>query len=415
VYSLLDAEEYADIVVDQSPAVLADPGVRRALKDDILGFSDGIPGLLDPDSVVIMKNELGAVPNCLFTHPENIRKNRIRSQASYGGDASNRGSMMVLLGTRVITRPDVRQKVDLEAWVKRYPQLNPDDFQSDAVSAMLDWLTPPPNRTPLLYNARHLVRTGYEIFKSEGCARCHAGSFLTDNDVERLYARRGQEIGIAAPSTSGFRSLGRGRGPGLLTTPNRSIANRELQLFVAPPYDAENGLATAPGGPLRGLFGTRPVGYKTLTLRYLWGSAPYLHDGGVAVSLRPGSVPAEDRLETLLARGEADKMYGMASLLAYREQHQTGEPWPNAALSLQGLLLRSEREKILADNRAPIVPVPTGSADNPLNAPSTTSLALLGVQGIGHEFWVNDVPGGERITSLVAFLLALDDDPSDPK
>jgi hypothetical protein len=33
------------------------------------------------------------------------------------------------------------------------------------------------------------------------------------------------------------------------------------------------------------------------------------------------------------------------------------------------------------------------------------------VEGRGHDFWIEDEPGGERITALVAFLLALDDAP----
>lgn len=413
VYSLLPAETYADIMVANSPAVSASPGVRQALKDDILGYSDGVPGLLDPSNVVLMKNELGALPDRVLNHPANLENERIRTPADYGGDAAQRGSMMVLLGTRVTTTAAVRRRIDLEGLLERYPGLNADDFESDAVSLMLDWLTPPPNTTLLLARARGLVARGYEIFKQAGCASCHQGPYFTDNAVSRLYARRKDEIGIAAPSTAGFRALGRGSGPAIDTTPHRSISNRALQLYVSPPYDAETGLATAQGSALRGLLGSRAVGYKTLTLRYLWGSAPYLHDGGVAVALRPGAAAAGDDLRALLARPAADKMYGMASLLAYREANQSGGPWPNAALSLQALLLKSERALVLADNRSATMAVPIGDADNPLSAPPRVSLASLGVEGRGHEFWIDDTPGGERVSALVAFLLALDDAPGD--
>jgi hypothetical protein len=153
------------------------------------------------------------------------------------------------------------------------------------------------------------------------------------------------------------------------------------------------------------------VGYKTVTLRYVWGSAPYLHDGGVGVGLAPGAAPPGSDLRTLLARSAADKLYGMARILAWREQHQSTGPWPDAALSLQALLLESERRKVIEGNRAPIIEVPIGGAENPLAAPAQTSFVLLGVEGRGHEFWVDDEPGGERITALVAFLLALDDAP----
>lgn len=411
VYSLLSAEEYADIMVAHSPAVEAHPDRRKIWKDDILGASDGVPGLLDPTNVVVMKNDLGALPDDVLNHPENKKHNRIRTPADYGGDAPERGSMMVLFGTRITTTQAVRKRVNLPALMARYPGLNADDFESDAVSLMLDWLTPPPNTTPLLAKARGLVARGYEVFKESGCAKCHDGPYLTNNAMSRLYDRRKDEIGIAAPSTAGFRALGRGKGPAIETTPYRSVSNRPLQLYVSPAYDEQTGLATGQGSPLRGLFGSRPMGYKTLTLRYLWGSAPYLHDGGVAVGLRPGAAAAGDDLRTLLARPEADKMYGMAPLLAYREESQSGGPWPNAALSLQALLLQAERARVIAGNRAATMPVPIGSADNPLKAPAKVSLLSLGAEGRGHEFWIDDVPGGERVSALVAFLLALDDAP----
>ncbi len=413
VYTLLTAEEYADVIVDQSPAVKFDPSVRRALKDDILGYSDGVPGMLRPDNVVLMKNAIGALPQRVLEHPDNVTHDRLRTPEDFGGDAPERGDMMVLLGTRVVTTCKVRQELDVPGLVKKYPGLNADDFESDVVSLMLDWLTPPANKSTLLAGARGLVRRGYEIFKQAGCAHCHNGPYLTNNRMNRLYARRSEEVGIAAPSTAGFRALGRGSGPALQTAPFRSIANRPLQLYVSQAYDPETGLATGEGSPLRGLFGTRPVGYKTLTLRYLWGSAPYLHDGGVAVTIRPGASPAGDDLRALLARPTNELLYGMASLLSYRERSQTNEPWPNAALSLQALLLAAERAKVRADNRAALMPVPIGSADNPLHAPATTSLNQLGVEGEGHDFYIDDVPGGERITALVAFLLALDDSPAD--
>jgi mono/diheme cytochrome c family protein len=413
VYSLLSAEEYADMMVDQSPAVRFDPNVRNALKHDILGYSDGIPGLLHPDNVVVMKNELGSLPSGVLNHPENVKNGRIRRPDDYGGDARNRGSMMVLFGTRVRTTAAVRKQFDVDALLSKYPKLNADDFQSDVVSLMLDWLTPPSNVSPLLAASKALVPEGYEVFKQAGCAGCHAGPYLTDNRMHRLYDRRKDEIGIAAASTAGFRSLGRGTGPALGTAPYRSLANRPLQLFVAPPYDAATGLAVAPGGTVSGLLGTRAVGYKAITLRYLWGSAPYLHDGGVGVALRPAAPPAEDDLKALLSRPSSHKFYGMASLLQYREQNQTGGPWPNAALSLQALVLESERAKVIADNRAPVMSVPGNAADNPLGVPPRVSLEALGVDGSGHDFYIDDVPGGNRVTALVAFLLALDDAPGE--
>jgi hypothetical protein len=35
------------------------------------------------------------------------------------------------------------------------------------------------------------------------------------------------------------------------------------------------------------------------------------------------------------------------------------------------------------------------------------------VDGSGHDFYIDDVPGGDRVTALVAFLMALDDAPGE--
>jgi len=411
VYENLSAEEYADIIVDQSPLVRHDPARREDLKRDILGTSDGIPGLLDPESVVLMKNQQGAVPKDVLRKAEAL--GRVRDVDEYGGDAKHRASMMVLLGTRVTTTPAVLREYRVDELVAAHPGLNADDFQSDAVSAFLDWLTPPPNQTPLLARAQALVPRGKAIFEEAGCGSCHNGPFLTDNRMHRVYDRRRDEIGIAVPSTAGFRSLARGAGPALNTAPYRTLANRPLQLFVSPPYDPETGEATGYAGLGPFLFGSRPVGYKTLTLRHLWASPPYLHDGGVAVALRPGTAPPGDELSALLRRPDADKLYGTGAILVEREEKQAGGPWPDAALSLQALLLERERARVLEGNHALVMPTPRGGSDNPLDAPEVTNIVARGVEGRGHEFWIEDEPGGERITALVAFLLALDDKPGE--
>jgi hypothetical protein len=358
--------------------------------------------------VVVMPNRQNAVPEEVLALAK--RRGRQRRACDYAGDAEVRGSMMVLLGTRVTTTPAVRKRYRVDELVAKYPTLNLDDFQSDAVSAFLDWLTPPPNRTPLLAGAQKLVPRGYAVFREAGCAGCHNGPFLTDNQMHRSFETRREEVGIAVPSTAGFRSLARSSGPGLDTAPYRTLANRPLQLYVSPIYDPETGVATADANIP---FGSRPVGYKTLALRHLWASPPYLHDGGVAVALRRGAPPAELDLATLLRRRDSDKLYGTASILAEREAKPAGGPWANAALSLQALLLEKERAKVLTQNHALILPTPRGGTDNPLDAPEVTNLVARGVEGRGHRFYIEDEPGGERITALVAFLLAMDDDPGE--
>jgi len=66
--------------------------------------------------------------------------------------------------------------------------------------------------------------------------------------------------------------------------------------------------------------------------------------------------------------------------------------------------VRTERAQVIAGNRLPVMPVPGQTRK--------LSGADLAIEGIGHEYYLeNETPGGERVTALVAFLLALDDDP----
>lgn len=380
IFGVMSAEQYADILVRYSPAVLHDPGQLETLKSDILGTGDGMPGILDNQSVVLIKEAKSAVPEEVREHPDNARFGRIRKSAEFGSDGKYRGQMAGLVGTKVITPPDIRRDFRVDELEEKYG-LNGDEFVSLAVNLMLDWVEPPTNHTPLLARARQqgLVERGYMVFKEAGCAGCHAGPFFTNNRIIPL-----DEIGTNAA---------------------RADVTGPLQTFVAPKYDPRSGQGIASGfwGFLSKYFGGQGPGYKVVTLRYLWGSAPYLHDGGVGIALKPGAVEPGDDLQQLLQRPGNDKLYGMAQILAYREAQPQSYLRPNAALSLQGLLLQSEREKVIAANKAPAYPVPSSS--------ERVSFYEMNIQGEGHRYWVDDSPGGDRITALIAFLLALDDKP----
>ncbi|HEU4388351.1 MAG TPA: hypothetical protein VFV34_11180, partial [Blastocatellia bacterium] len=379
VYADINAEEYADIVVRYSPAVLHNPAMRQKLRDDVTGVSDGMPGLLRNDSMVLIKGVPGAVPKEVFDNPDNQKFNRYREPKDFGIDGKERGPLTGLLGTRVISTPQVREQYKIKELEARYG-LNGDEFVTEAVSMMLDWVEPPPNLSPLLANARQagLVEKGYEVFKTEKCVTCHAGPYLTDNMIVPE-----KEIG---------------------TDDAREQATKLIQSFLSPEYDPSTGLAVSGGvfGFISNLFGGKRPGYKSVTLRYLWGSAPYLHDGGVGVSLRRGATAGDD-LQALLRTTNEDKIYGMGQILAEREAHP--ETWlrPNAALSLQAVVLEQERDRVIEANRTPSYPVP-GSTE-------LTAMTSMRVQGVGHKYWIKDEPGGDRVTALVAFLLALDDDP----
>jgi hypothetical protein len=381
IFSVVTAKEYAELLVTFSPAAQHDPSLADKLRDDILGTSDGMPGVLRDDAVVIIDGTTEYLTKEVMDHPDNRKYNRIRKAEEFGTDGKMRAQMTGLLGIRVITTPEIRSEYHVDELEKKYG-LNGDEFVTEAISLMLDWAEPPTNHSALLARAREsgLVEKGYEVFKSQGCIGCHAGPFFTNNKIIPL-----DKIG---------------------TNSARAKATEPLQTFVAPEYDPATGEAISSGlsGITAKLFGSeQKFGYKVVTLRNLWGTAPYLHDGGVGVSLQPGSAPPGDDVQALLNRPEQDKLYGMGQILTYREANPDSYLRPNAALSLQALLLGSEREKVIAANRVPVYPV-NGSTER-------VSMASMNVQGIGHEKYIDDHPGGEKITALVAFLLALDDDP----
>jgi len=401
IYSQLPAATFADMMTRYSPAVRA---------NDILGFSDGVPGLLDPDAVVVMLGTSGVVPKDVFDHAPASRR---RTPEDYGGDAPARVGVMALLGSRVRTPPALRAAIHLPQIVAKY-HVSEDEFFTDVVSLMLDWQQPPPNVSPMLTGQWPLVERGYGVFREEGCDACHAGAFLTDNRIHRYAATERDESGISPPSTAGWMLPARDLGPALGTDALRTLGTRPQELFVSPSFDPATGRATATGSIWKGLFGDTRVGYKTATLRNLWATPPYLHDGSVGVGFPPGVTPAVDlRARLREAVDDPRLVYGMGPILEAFEQRQSGWHRPDAALSLQALLLESERRKIVASNRAPTTHVPAGAVWDARGEPTTERVPMttLGVSGIGHEFWVRDVPGGDRVSALVAFLLALDDKP----
>lgn len=382
MYHEITAEQYADIFVAYAPAAQHDPTQREKLRHDILGLSDGVPGLLRNDGVALISGVPGALPKEVRRHPDNEKFGRVRAPKEFGSDGKKRGPLVGLLGTRVITTDAVRAQYGVEELEKKYG-LNGDEFVTEAVSLMLDWVEPPPNLSPLLANARTagLVEKGYEIFKTQGCAKCHAGPIFTNNLIVPL-----KKIG---------------------TNSARAEATAPVQTFLAPKYDPATGRAVSGGffGFFAKLFGKnkQKPGYKVVTLRYLYGSAPYLHDGGVGVALRNDTQPGGDDLQALLARPAGDKIYGMGQILNARDAQPASYLRPHAALSLQAMLLQAEREKVIAANREAVLAVP-GEARR-------IAMKDMQIEGVGHEFWIQDQPGGEIIAPLIAFLLALDDEP----
>lgn len=415
VLSVNPCETLVDMMTRYSPVGVSQPERLPEIKADILGTSDGVPGMINPADVYVMKGS-PAIPDAVYDHPDNIANNRQRTAEDMGGDAKQRGSLVAILGYRIRTPQHVREAIGLDAIVAKYPGLDPDEFWSNSVNLMLDWMRPPANQSALLAASREQVPAGRKVFQEAGCESCHRGPFGTDNVLHPLSeSAQVQYGGPRAPTTAGWRVTGRGQGPAIGTDPQRVVDGRTLRRLVSPPYDPETGLPTGTGGPLNGLLSVQEIGIKTTILTNLWASAPFLHEGSVGVAIRPGAAAAGTDLRKLLARaGSADMMYGMGQILAARELDHAAGPRPDAALSLQALLLRSERERVVKANTIAALPVPPGATwkESPeATIPTTLSWAEMGAAGVGHDFYVQDVPGGADISALVAYLLSLDDCP----
>jgi mono/diheme cytochrome c family protein len=415
VFELLPCDTLVDMMTRYSPYGMALPEKLDAFKADILGTADGVPGLVDPDNALVV---LGSptLPRAIYDHQANVKGGRQRTPADFGPTGKWRGPQTALLGYRLRTPRSVREALNLEAFAAGHPGLNVDDFINQAVNVWLDTVRPPENATPLLSHARDLVPAGRKVFEEVGCVSCHRGPFGTDNQIHRLAGSDRTTWGLPrAPSTAGWRVADRADGAPIETDPQRAWDSRNLRRLVSPPYDPRTGDPAAAGGPLQGFFRVQSFGFRTSPLHNLWASAPYLHEGGVAVGLSPSAPVAGSDLRALLKRaGGADLLYGMGSILAQWAASPGDGPATNAALSLQALVLEEERRRVVEGNRVPVIPVSPGSTwrqDGGSPPRELVSMVELGAPGTGHDFWLADAPGGDRVTALVAYLLALDDCP----
>jgi hypothetical protein len=226
----------------------------------------------------------------------------------------------------------------------------------NAMSAWQNTLAPPPAARAA---DRAAAERGAAVFRRAGCADCHAGPFGTNNRVVAA-----DRLGTNHPRAKALKSIER-----ILADP---VAYAFDQPVPLPPDPRTLSVPTDGIDPgqvkLAFGFGDSPGGYKVQGLMGLWWTAPYLHDGGVAVGPDAGhdlGVPG-----TLLK--------GVA---------------PDPANSLRALVDRGLRAQVVAANRA--------HAD----------LAAVRVEGAGHDFWA-DPPAGFTTRDqddLIQYLLAFED------
>jgi hypothetical protein len=246
-----------------------------------------------------------------------------------------------------------------------------------AVNAMAAWqnsLTPPPNRSP--ENLRALksgsVHRGAMVFQKANCATCHIPPYFTDNVIHPI-----SEI-----KTNPARARNRLVFDKLLVPPKLYTLNTPVPIpagaetIDVPTKGVSDSPTTLPTGILPN------GGYKTISLLGVNFSAPYLHDGGVAV--RKNSLKIESGKVTVT------DPTGLGLPGTLRQGISA-----DSASSLRALVDSRLRSRVVAANK-----------DEP-------ELVRGNLDGTGHKFYVDSTTGFtlKQQTDLINFLLALDNDP----
>ena len=248
-------------------------------------------------------------------------------------------------------------------------------FADNAMSAFQNSLVPPANQTSENWQAltSNSVKRGAKIFEKANCATCHIPPFFTDNKIHPLDEIR----------TNPARAESRLKLNNLLVPPKLYTFNTPVPI----PANAEvldvptQGISDSPTTLPKGIL--PKGGYKTITLRGLYLSAPYLHDGGAAV--RAGSLTVDSNGDFTVVDKSGLGLSGTLSL---------GIP-ADAASSLRALVDRDLRALVVKANKA-----------NP-------ALVRSNLDGTGHDFYVDRQSGfnSKQQADLINFLLALDDNP----
>ncbi len=256
------------------------------------------------------------------------------------------------------------------------PASGPFFFADNALAVFQNSLVPPANRNRqnLLALRSGSVGRGAQIFEQANCATCHIPPFFTDNKIHPI-----SEIGTNPARAKSHLALNDLLVPPKLYTFNTPIpAPVDAEVLDVPTEGITASPTTLPNGLLP------DGGYRTTPLRGLYLSAPYLHDGGVA--MRAGTLKLHNDGKFTIVDPSGLGLTGTLSI---------SKP-ADSASSLRALLDRQLREQVVQANQA-----------NP-------ALVSSNLDGTGHDFYVDAAAGftPAQQTDLINFLLALDDDPS---
>lgn len=254
------------------------------------------------------------------------------------------------------------------------PASGPFFFANNAMAAFQNSLVPPPNRGRRNLSALKTgsAQRGAEVFEKARCVTCHKAPFFTDNKIHP----------ISELKTNPARAESRLDLNDLLVPPKLYTFNNPVPV----PADAEvldvptEGISSSPTTLPNGLL--PDGGYKTTSLLGLYLSAPYLHDGGVAV--RGGSLQVDKNGITVVDPSGL----GLPGTLSQGKAAGNGS-------SLRALIDRQLRQQVIAANQ------------------SSPALVSSNLDGTGHDFYVDKAAGFtvNQQTDLINFLLSLDDNP----
>jgi hypothetical protein len=226
-------------------------------------------------------------------------------------------------------------------------------YDVNAMSAWQNTLLPPP--APLSVDEATRAR-GRAVFERAGCNKCHDGPALTNH---RIIAAT--EVGGVGLRAKGMASTGQSWNSNAV-----GYAFDQPVPLPAQPRTLELPTANLDPAQVRLAYGwgDSPGGYKVPGLVGLYWTAPYLHDGSVAMG------------------SDTTKAVGLAGTLLHGVA-------PDPAASLRALVDRELRARVVAANR--------GNAD----------LATQHIEGTGHELWVDAGSGFSAADqeALVAYLL----------
>ena len=226
--------------------------------------------------------------------------------------------------------------------------------ENNAMAAYENTLLPPAYDRNI---SKKILGEGRDIFKKAGCISCHAGRAYSSNRIIPV-----EEIKTEPNRAKAFEGIEDILGESIIWAPNTpNPVPKDAKVLKVPIEQVEEDQRK-----LAFLIGDNNGGYKTKGLIGLAYSAPYLHDGGVAVG-----------------KDEKTELGIPGTLMKGKE--------PDPYNSLKALIDKQLRQKVINANRA------------------EKSLIEVHVDGKGHEYWVDKTNGytEEQQKALIEYLWSL--------